>query len=106
LDIPRAEALCPCSMLSCLVTKTVPILRLNPIVQSLACRRKEERNGFAKFCIYCVRFPFNWPSICARANPLKKLSQVFDLPPSDGAKGRLGIADLKEGNYAAEEAFG
>lgn len=29
-----------------------------------------------------------------------------DLPPSDGAKGKLGIADLKEGNHAAEEAFG
>jgi predicted alpha/beta-hydrolase family hydrolase len=29
-----------------------------------------------------------------------------DLPPSDGAKGKLGIADLKEGDHAAEEAFG
>jgi hypothetical protein len=29
-----------------------------------------------------------------------------DLPPSDGAKGKLGIADLKEGHDAAEEAFG
>src|SRR5271169_2966412 len=29
-----------------------------------------------------------------------------DLPPSDGAKSKLGIADLKEGNHAAEEAFG
>ena len=29
-----------------------------------------------------------------------------DLPPLDGAKGKLGIADLKEGDYAAEEAFG
>jgi hypothetical protein len=29
-----------------------------------------------------------------------------DLPPSDGAMNRLGIADLKEGNHAAEEEFG
>ncbi len=29
-----------------------------------------------------------------------------DLPPSDGAKSKLGIADVKEGNHAAEEAFG
>jgi hypothetical protein len=28
------------------------------------------------------------------------------LPPSDGAKDKLGIADLKEGYHAAEEAFG
>jgi hypothetical protein len=32
--------------------------------------------------------------------------QLDDLPPSDGAKGKLGIADLKEGHDAAEEAFG
>ena len=35
-----------------------------------------------------------------------KPSSIDDLPPSDGAKSRLGIADLKEGNHAAEEAFG
>ena len=29
-----------------------------------------------------------------------------DLPPSDGAKGKVGIADLKEGIHAAKEAFG
>jgi hypothetical protein len=28
------------------------------------------------------------------------------MPPSEGAKGKLGIADLKEGTHAAEEAFG
>ena len=28
------------------------------------------------------------------------------LPPSDGAKGKLGIGDLKEGYHAAEVAFG
>jgi hypothetical protein len=31
---------------------------------------------------------------------------LADLPPSDGAKGKLGIADLKEGPHAAKEAFG
>ena len=31
---------------------------------------------------------------------------MFDLPPSDGAMGKVGITDLKEGYYAAEEAFG
>jgi hypothetical protein len=31
---------------------------------------------------------------------------TFDLPPLDGAKGKLGIADLKEGDHAAKEAFG
>jgi len=31
---------------------------------------------------------------------------VDDLPPSDGAKGKLGIADLKEGYHAAKKAFG
>jgi len=30
---------------------------------------------------------------------------VHVLPPSDGAKGKLGIADLKEGSHAAEEAL-
>jgi hypothetical protein len=29
-----------------------------------------------------------------------------DLPPSDGAKGKLGNADLKEGYHAEEKAFG
>lgn len=29
-----------------------------------------------------------------------------DLRPLDGAKGKLGIADLKEGYHAAKEAFG
>ena len=28
-----------------------------------------------------------------------------NLPPSDGARAKLGIADLKEENDAAEEAF-
>ena len=32
--------------------------------------------------------------------------EPLDLPPLDGAKGKLGIADLKEGSHAAEEAFG
>ena len=32
--------------------------------------------------------------------------KAIDLPPLDGAKGKLGIADLKEGSHAAEEAFG
>ena len=31
---------------------------------------------------------------------------TLDLPPSDGAKDKLGIADLKEGYDAAEKAFG
>jgi hypothetical protein len=29
-----------------------------------------------------------------------------DLPPSDGAKGKLGNADLKEGYHTAQEVFG
>lgn len=37
---------------------------------------------------------------------MRQKSGPYDLPPSDGAKGKLGIADLKEGNYAAAEAFG
>jgi hypothetical protein len=37
---------------------------------------------------------------------LHDLSEEDDLPPSDGAKGKLGIADLKEGPHAAKEAFG
>ena len=41
-----------------------------------------------------------------RSYAVRESAKLFDLPPSDGAKGRLGIADLKEGNYVAEEAFG
>ena len=37
---------------------------------------------------------------------LKRGHPQTDLPPSDGAKSKLGIADVKEGNHAAEEAFG
>jgi hypothetical protein len=32
--------------------------------------------------------------------------QGLGLPPSDGAKDKVGIADLKEGIHAAKEAFG
>jgi hypothetical protein len=31
---------------------------------------------------------------------------LIDLPSSEGAKDKLGIADLKEGDHAAEAAFG
>jgi hypothetical protein len=31
---------------------------------------------------------------------------VTDLPPLDGARSKLGIADLKEGYDATQEAFG
>jgi hypothetical protein len=31
--------------------------------------------------------------------------EVADLPPSAGASGKLGIADLKEGYRATKEAF-
>jgi hypothetical protein len=34
-----------------------------------------------------------------------RVQEGGDLPPLDGAKGKLGIADLKEGDHAAEEAF-
>jgi len=34
------------------------------------------------------------------------VGNAIDLPPSDGAKGKVGIADLKEGIHAAKEAFG
>jgi hypothetical protein len=33
-------------------------------------------------------------------------SERSDLPPIDGAKSRLGIADLEDGNHVAEAAFG
>jgi hypothetical protein len=39
-----------------------------------------------------------------RSAPLP--ASLTDLPPLDGAKGKLGNADLKEGYHAEEKAFG
>ena len=36
---------------------------------------------------------------------VKSCGEPSDLHPSDRAKDKLGIADLKEGSHAAEEAY-
>jgi len=72
----------------------------------LTTRRLSFRSGTVAMARPVVAVDTQLLSLSPHVVGVGGAARGVDLPPSDGAKDQVGIADLKEGMHAAKEAFG